>query len=237
MKRVIICRDTILELLQDMLSVQHGSNTLVVCSSKSQFLDQLTPLIPLISGQQPVQEPLADVPEDEQTCGGVQPHSLLDPTLQLISTSKATKVAFCPTIDSLRAYLSSFAPADRDKSHPRGSLLIMDLILLHHATSEFSVQGLMRTLASAVEAAARNLVDLQLCECNDVRDLQNPYRGPRLWDTQSPLLSGSVRLRAEDAGWSGRIISVRSIVGRWFDFEKRERPQDEEINEDEEMLV
>jgi hypothetical protein len=235
MKRVIICRDTLLELLRDMLSVQHGSNTLVVCSSKSQFWDQLTPLI---SGQQPVQEdPLADAPEDEQTSEGVQPHTLLDPTLELISTSKATKLAFCPTIDTLRAYLSSFAPADRDMSHPRGSLLIMDLIFLHHATSEFSVQGLMRTLASAVEAAARNLMDLQLCECSDVRDLQNPHRGPRLWDTQIPLLSGSVRLRAEEAGWSGRIISVRSIVGRWFEFEKKERPQDEEINEDEEMLV
>ena len=234
MKRVVYY-DTAPELLEGRLRARPGNTTLIICSSKKQFLQQL---LPFLSAQQPT--PAVDCNEDteaEDTHQDQQPHFLLEPTLQLMSISKATKLAFCPTINTLRAYLSSLAIPDHAKSAPRASLLIADLILLHHATSEFSVQGLMRSFASAVGAAARNKVDLQLCECRDVHDLENPDRGARLWDAQVPLLSGSVRLRDEDAGWSGRMISVRAIVGRWFEFEKIEEPKDGRVTEDEEMLV
>ncbi|ERF76496.1 hypothetical protein EPUS_06158 [Endocarpon pusillum Z07020] len=235
MKRVVVYYDTAPELLESRLRAQQGNTTLIICSSKKQYLQQL---IPFLSVRQPT--PAVAFKEDteaEDTCQSQRPHFLLDPTLQLMSISKATKLAFCPTINTLRAYLSSLAILDHTKSAPRASLMIVDLILLHHATSEFSVQGLMRSLASAVEAAARNQVDLQLCECRDVHDLENPDRGARLWDAQVPLLSGSVRLRDEDAGWSGRVISIRTIVGRWFEFEKTEEPKDDRATEDEEMLV
>ncbi len=234
MKRAVIYHDTAAGLLQDRLLQQNGSITLVVCSTKKQFLEQL---IPSISVNQSVQATaLGERGDAEELSENVPPHPLLDPTLQLIATSKATELAFCPTIDTLRAYVSNFAAPDQGKTSPRASLLILDLILLHHATSEFSVQGLMRSLASAVEAAARNHVDLQLCECKDVHDLSHPDRGPRLWEAQVALLSGSVRLRGEDAGWSGRMVSVRSIAGRWFEFEKKKAPQDEGVIEGEAML-
>lgn len=235
MKRVVVYHDTAPELLEDRLRAQHGDTTLIICSSQKQFLQQL---IPFLSAHQPTQAVACK--EDtgaEDTHQNVQPHFLLEPTLQLMSISKATRLAFCPTITTLRAYLSSLTILDHTKSAPRASLMIVDLILLHHATSEFSVQGLMRSLASAVEAAARNKVDLQLCECRDVHGLENPDRGARLWDAQVPLLSGSVRLRDEDAGWAGRAIPVRAIVGRWFEFEKMEEPEDDGVTEDEEMLV
>ena len=224
MKRVITYHETAPELLQDQPHFQPVNTTLIVCSTKRQFLEQLIPLLFAHQAAQAVAENVLD--------NNVQPHPLLDRTLQLISMSKATKVAFCPTIDALRAYLSSFAPSEQAESSPRASLLIIDLILLHHATSEFSVQGLMRSLASAVEAAAKHHLDLKLCECRDVHDPQNPHRGPRLWDAYAPLLSGSVRLRDEDSGWSGRMVPVRSIAERWFEFERRERPEDEEVNEE-----
>jgi hypothetical protein len=235
MKRVVVYYDSAPELLEDRLRAQHGSTTLIICSSKEQFLQQL---IPFLSAHQPTQAVACqEDTEAEDTHQSQQPHSFLEPTLQLMSISKASKLAFCPTINTLRAYLSSLAMRDQTKSAPRASLMIVDLILLHHATSEFSVQGLMRSLASAVEAAARNKVDLQLCECRDVHDLENPDRGARLWDAEVPLLSGSVRLRDEDAGWSGRVISVRAIVRRWFEFEKMEEPKADRVTEDEEMLV
>lgn len=235
MKPVVVYHDTVPELLEELLRAQHGNTSLVVCSSKKQFLQQL---VPFLSAHQPAQAVACkEDTEAEGTHQSQQPHFLLEPTLQLMSRSKATKLAFCPTINTLRAHLSSLAILKQTKSAPRASLMIVDLILLHHATSEYSVQGLMRSLASAVEAAARNQIDLQLCECKDVHDLDNPDRGARLWDAQVPLLSGSVRLRGEDAAWSERMIAVRAIVGRWFEFEKKEEPKDEQVTEDEEMLV
>jgi hypothetical protein len=235
MKRVVIYHDTVLELLEDIPHSQHDATTLVVCSTREDFLQQL--LSSLSQHQQAQAFDLKENEPEDQSSDITQTHPLLVPTLQLLSISKAIKLAFCPSIDALRAYASTFAAPDPAEPCSRPSLLIVDLILLHHATSEFSVQGLMRSLASAVEAAARNHMDLRLCECRDVHDLQNPDRGPKLWDAEVPLLSGSVRLRGEDAAWSQRMISLRSIAGRWFEFEKQKRESDEEVNEDEEMLV
>ena len=235
MKRLVIYHDNALKLLQDILHSQRGCTTLIICSTRKQFLKQL---VSSTSAHQPFQAAAVDENiQNDESSGGMQPHPLLIPTLQLLSNSKAVKLAFCPTFNTLRAYLSSFTAPALAKSNPRASLLITDLVLVHHATSEFSVQGLMCSFASAVEAAARNDMDLQLCECNDILDLQNPDRGPRLWDAHVPLLSGSVRMRGDDAEWSRRVVSVRSIAGRWFEFEKKEQPRDEQAEEDEEMLV
>jgi hypothetical protein len=235
MKRLVIYHDNALELLHGLLHSRRGCTGLIICATRREFLKQLASSL---SAHQHVQQaaPEDDVQGDEDS-ERVQPHPLLVPTLQLLSDSKDIKLAFCPTINTLRAHLSTFAAPENDDPDSRKLLLIIDLILIHHATSEFSVQGLMRSLASAVEAAARNHMDLQMCECKDIRDLQNPDRGPRLWDAQVPLLSGSVKLRGEDAGWSRRVVSVRTVAGRWFEFEKKEQARDEEVVEDEEMLV
>lgn len=226
MNRLVINQDNPLKLLQEILHTQRGYTTVIICSTKRQYLKQL---LLSISAHQPARAAALD--------HNIEPHPLLIPTLQLLSNSKAVRLAFCPTFNTLRAYLSSFTAAEQAKPNRRDLVLIIDLVSVHHATSEFSAQGLMCSFASAVEAAARNGMDLHLCECNDILDLQNPDRGPRLWDAQVPLLSGSVRMRGDDAAWSRRVVSVRSIAGRWFEFEEKEKPRDEQAEEDEEMLV
>ena len=115
-------------------------------------------------------------------------------------------------------------------------MLILKLIQLHHSTSEFSAQGLSRTLACAVSAAARsNVTHLRIVECNDLHDPSNPHDGARIWNEQVPLLSCSIRIGGEGASWAGRAISVRHIAARWFKFEKS---REITVNEsDEEMLV
>jgi hypothetical protein len=241
MKYAMVYHDTIPELLQERLQSQlqpHGS-TFVICSTKQQFFQQL---IPFVSAHDPANtaapEGSADAEENHES---KRAHYFLNPTLQLLSASKAIKLAFCPTIDTLRAYLSALnctaTQQAKAKSPPRASLLIVDLILLHHGTSEFSVQGLMRSLAAAVESATRNHMELQLCECRDMHDLQNPDRGPRLWDAPVPLLSGSVRLRGEDAEWSRRMVPVKSIAARWFELRTRTQRSAQEASEDSEMLL
>lgn len=82
-------------------------------------------------------------------------------------------------------------------------------------------------------------MDLRLVECKNFHDLDDPNRGYSLWDTQVPLLSGSVRLGGNGADWAGRAISVKMIASRWFEFEER-TSQIARVDlqaEDEEMLV
>jgi hypothetical protein len=234
MKSRVIRRDTALHILQEILKNETHSTTLIVCSNRWNSVEQLIPSL--------IQEPATlnaagDNIDENEFLANAHTHPLLVPTLQLIANSKRVKLVFCPSIDSLRAFMSTLTASVQAKSHPRASLVVVDLILLHHGTSEFSVQGLMRSLSSAVESAARSQMDLQLCECKDTFDLQNPDRGPKLWDAQAPLLSGSVKLRSEDAGWSRKMVSVRTIASRWFEFERQQERREHEPSQDEEMLV
>lgn len=61
-----------------------------------------------------------------------------------------------------------------------------------------------------------------LCECTNAVDPTNARWGGGLWDTQVPLLNGSVRLRGEEGNWGGRGVSVKQIAQRWFEFDGRE---------------
>ena len=70
--------------------------------------------------------------------------------------------------------------------------------------------------------------------------MRNPERGPRLWDARVGLLSGGVRLGGGEGGASvgiGRTVSVRRVVGRWFEFEEKRREGEEMEGDEEEMLV
>jgi hypothetical protein len=239
MKAIITSIDFATDLLEHLVDRPASHTAFIVCSTREDFLDQITPTILATQPQEipPSQESLDD---DEPTSEPL-PHRLLIPTLQLLARSRTIRLVYCPSIENLRAYLSSYVVPDTAEeapssiSSPKPLLAILDLVLLHHATSEFSVQGLMRTFASAVEAANRNSMDLMLCECRDIHDPTNPNRGPRIWDTDVQLLSGSVRLGSGGSSFVGRMVSVRRIAGRWFSFEQRRRNRQE--LEDEEMLI
>ena len=240
MKAIIRDFDYATDLLEHIVDHHHGAlKTLIVCSTRANFQDQI---IPTILTPRPTEIPPSQESVDEDNDGGPSslPHHFLIPTLQLLSISRNIKLVYCPTIDSLRAYLSSYVAPHAtlvSQLDPKPSLVILDLVLLHHATSEFSVQGLMRTFSSAISAASRNTMDLLICECRDVHDPSNPNRGPRLWDACVQLLSGSVRI---GASFAGRTVSARKIASRWFTFENRRTDTHRPIRhkeEDEEMHV
>lgn len=230
------------ELLESL--VNHESpqgTTLVICSSRKAFLRQIAPtlLTPQAHEIPASQESL----EEEEGPQSPLPHRFLVPTLGLLAAARALNLTFCPTVKSLRAWLSTYTTSTdmflaRDRN-ARRSLILVDLILLHRDTSEFSVQGLSRTLACAVEVAARNRMNLRLVECKDFHGVHDSTRGYDLWSAQVPLLTSSVRLGGDGLNWAGRAISVRTIAGRWLRFEEK-RPEsagDEGGAEDEEMLV
>ena len=215
--------------------------TLVICSTRQAFLRQIAPTILTPQAQEiPASQEGSDEDESPQE---PLPHRFLVPTLGLLASAKALKLAFCPSVKSLRAYLSICTAATKVtgpcETDDMGSLIIVDLVLLHRDTLEYSVQGLSRSFACGVEAAARNSMNLRLVECRDIHGVHDSSRGYDLWNAQVPLLSGSVRLGGDGESWAGRVISVKNIASRWFELEEKRPEADGSApnEEDEEMLV
>ncbi|KAL9624150.1 MAG: hypothetical protein Q9160_001672 [Pyrenula sp. 1 TL-2023] len=223
------------DLLHFFLHNQHPSVIVVICSKREDFIEQaLTSLFSRAT------HTLRSSPEDDDNPQEQNPQNraqeLLAPTLRSIAESGKTRFSFCPSIDGLRARLSVLSHAQpppdqhteiqQSASASKPLLLILDMIRLHHGTSEFSVQGLSRTLANAVEAAAREAMDLNLCEMKDSTDTENPDRGPRLWQAQVPLLSESVKLGPEGSTWARRLVTVQRVAERWIRFPQTKQNQE-----------
>lgn len=198
--------------------LQHTASPvqLIICSSREAFLGHL---LDGLNGHLPAPStaPSSDQPQPE--------YNLFKATIGLLARSSSVRLAFCPTVQHLRAYLSAYrAPAAWDCSGD-GSLTeecpllgIVALVGLHRGTAELSAQGVGRTLAVAVEAAAREGTRLVVAEVEaDARGegpLPEMSRG--VWEERIPLLNG---LRGGDAVEDGRagglMASVKTVVGRW----------------------
>ncbi|EKG16699.1 hypothetical protein MPH_06085 [Macrophomina phaseolina MS6] len=166
----------------------HATPTnLVVCSSRADFEKHL--LYCLESARDT--EPLASAASQYGGLGnrdqdqafpapqtGVD--QLLVPTLDNLFTTSTIRLTFCASLETLRAYLSSLTvkspdrptappsvtstPFSRTDAHP--ILALLSPIALHRETTSFSAQGLSRTLAIAVEAAAYRKQKLIFAECS-----------------------------------------------------------------------
>lgn len=149
------------------------------------------------------------------------------PTLHFLAAAENTRLVFCPSIPTLRAYLASLPSTlsqvrtTTQPSSPTTQVLILNILALHDGTSEFSLQGLSRSCALLASCAARlgPEVSVQVLECVDVRDRESVYNGPRLWDAEVPLLSGSIKIGEAGQGWAQRTIPVKKVAERWLRFE------------------
>lgn len=200
--------DLVTDLLQRLLKTCKNTR-LIVCGTRTEFLVQLSAAIRTQST-----DPNAETR-----------HDLLTKTIGLLANSSKIQLAFCSSLESLRAYLAVFtsvhgATKEVESMEKPQVLAILDLVALHATTTEFSAQGLSRTLATAVETAARAGMDLVLCECMNAVDPSSSDWGSRLWDTQVPLLNGSLRIRSEDGGWGGRGLPIKQVAERWFEFDQ-----------------
>ncbi|KAK6531094.1 hypothetical protein TWF281_007919 [Arthrobotrys megalospora] len=133
-------------------SSQSPNDTVIICSTRSTFMREL--LIDL-------NIPLDDIPplNDTQDLSPAQRLILQTPISALLTTDSISLV-YCPTIHHLRAYLSSLsgstiAPASASQSTPQQVpfLAIHSLLPLHHLSTEWSSQGLSRTLSSIISTS------------------------------------------------------------------------------------
>jgi hypothetical protein len=219
--RVIRFEDSIADYISHLLGYHAVTITLVVCSTRDRFLEQLWACVCTSQPWAPQSDHFEQHNGSDPPLGPVdQMHPLLNRSLGLISRSRRVKLVFCPTVDNIRAFLSilhvdKHGLEGTGESKHRGMLAILDLIALHHMTTEFSAQGLSRTLAIAVEAAANQGVNLMLTECMDAVD-KTLERGERLWHMHVPLLSDAVKIGDSRHTHPGRSVSVKRVAERWF---------------------
>ncbi|CAD6563952.1 MAG: hypothetical protein ASARMPREDX12_007802 [Alectoria sarmentosa] len=201
--------------------------TLIICSSREAFLQELQACIEHTHPR----DPTAD-PNDETSLDGTDPppHPLLIPTIHLIAKSRSVNLAFVPTLPHLRAYLATYTHDFKPESSPSTStkpgsqypmLAVWGLASLHRSTAEHSAQGLSRSLAIAIETAKLNGQRLVLAESrasNGEVEYEGIGSGGEPWKEEVPLLSGSVRFGGEDRAWAGKRVEVGKVVGRWCQF-------------------
>ncbi|KAF3146854.1 hypothetical protein TWF569_006317 [Orbilia oligospora] len=141
-----------------------AKDTIIICSTRSTFIREI--LVDL-------NIPLDDIPplNDTQELSSAQRLILQTPISALLTTDTISLV-YCPTIHHLRAYLSSLNSSSSSSSSggntntainpsspilsqsekylQRPYLAIHSLLPLHHLSTEWSSQGLSRTLSSIV---------------------------------------------------------------------------------------
>ena len=223
----IYCTDFINYILQ----FHSVPTTLVVCSSREAFLEHLQATI----------HHTHPVHQAESSIDGVTnaSHPFLIPTIHLLANSRRITLAFTPTQSHLRAYLATFHPSSEpadfiasttnyEKPGTRiSTLAILGLVALHQSTSEFSAQGLSRTLANAVEAAARVNMQLLLAESRSPQESEELFgmgdpgseaQDLDPWKEQVPLLSTSIRFGNDERTWAGKTIEVAKVMERWCRF-------------------
>lgn len=222
--RMAISPMTCHEFIDYILRRHEHPSTVVVCSSREAFLDRLSRSLHTETADSP-----NHIDETEESSP-----PLLIPTIYQLATSKTVTMAFASSLPHLRAYLASYLPLGSPledsallppPGQPSPLLAVYGLINLHRATTEYSVQGLSRSLAITVEAADAWSMRLMLIEASEDWESSDLESGPEAtavtandpWKEQVPLLSSSV-LPSDERLRTGRTVEVRAVIAKWCSF-------------------
>jgi hypothetical protein len=158
---------SLLDFVQYILKTHAEPSTIIICSTNESFLQQLHDAL------------TSNTHADHDSGNTPQQQLWTTPTLRLLASSRTVKLAFCPELAHLRAYLAAYAHRtwmELDDSVSTSTsrrltrtLAILNPIALHRPTSAFSAQGFNRTLAVAVEAAYHTRSRLVLAEIPSTR--------------------------------------------------------------------
>ena len=215
--------------------------TLIICSTRADFISALQEdiLRQTVQNerQEPLPQPLSELHNDSGSSLRIPPQDalrsrLLAMPLSQLAVAKHIRLVFVPTVSHLRVFLSLFPITDTNVSAPpppptgqaalqprRPLLLVFGLVDLHRDTSEWSAQGLSNTAAALVDAAQEAKFRAVVVENKRHEDDGTGLEG--ILEDAVPVLSSSVRRAApdlEEAGWTGRTIELHRVLGRWFKF-------------------
>ena len=206
------------------------STHLIICVERDAFLDGLE----------------TSIRRTHQEESSNNTHKYLTSKLHLVAASRNITLAFTPTVPHLRVHLAKLSaeggmlPNDRATTERAGYLAIWSLITVHRSTSDFSAQGMSRTLAIASEAADSQQRRLLLAEPPLVSLDGNPegvdIRNSDPWREAISLLSESIRFNTDDRLSNGRIIEVQTVVQKWCTFVKLESVRDNAAEDDTYMV-
>ncbi|KAF2829243.1 hypothetical protein CC86DRAFT_403892 [Ophiobolus disseminans] len=226
---------TLLGLLHHTLITQSSttSTTLIICSSRETFLQDLL---------QSLQQNRSDDEDQDSTL-----QDLATPSLHNLFTTRHIKLAFCASVQALLAYLTAYGREGLTHSvegQAKPRLFLVNALALHAPTPSFSAQGLSRAFAAATETALNTNALLCVVECqvklrkaenddyedtnmsnadeNDqVSEKSEGERDP--WEQEVSILNVSSRRFGSNSGeraWAGRTVKTRSIAERWFLFQE-----------------
>ena len=204
------------DFLDFLLKNDAPTTTLIICSTRDTFLQQLaSSTLPRDQAQE------TEVPSRNATTAVPL---LLTNTISFIEKLQRVKLAFCPSLEVLRAYLSTLRAStprpgpDRPQGKPL--LAVLNMVAIHCPTLELSAQGLSRTFALTAEVAARENMNIAVCECKDIIAGEHDREpGSGRWDMHVPLLNASVRSGKGERAPAGRTVTVKRIAQKWFDFD------------------
>jgi len=221
---VNLTQRTVGAFVEDHCANHRSSTTIIFCCRRSYLLRQL--VLQASSTTDSLGEQRNTINATGENTEGLRQNfsehgsnALLHPTLRLLATSLETKVIFCQDILTFRAHLSTLPFYEQHRGGQPARVIVVDMLAMHHGTSEFTVQGLSRTLAMLASVNRQFAGEMQLVECNDAQDPLDPQRGVRLWNSEVPLLSGSVKIGEAGQGWASRTTSIRSFAERWIRFQ------------------
>ncbi|OMP86783.1 hypothetical protein BK809_0000458 [Diplodia seriata] len=200
------------EFLRHLIDHHATPTSLVVCSSRADFEQFLLHLVEDARTSErlaPAGTQDVETQDVERSPSPPPPPPLLGelliPTLHNLFTTSAVHLTFCASLETLRAHLSSLttrAPGDPASQltpqastpfgGPTGShplLALLNPIALHRETTSFSAQGLSRTLAVAIEAAAFRKQKLVIAECPVPHHLR--HKGNDAWMDEEETLLGA----------------------------------------------
>lgn len=220
---------TLLALLDHVLAAQPSTapTTLVVCSTRESFLQQL----------------LGSLRRDDEQHMARR----IDPTLHNLFTSRQIKVLFCASVQTVLACLTAYAGSGTPSQSGIERLFLVNPLRLHAHTPSFSAQGLGRAFAAAVEAASRAHAALFIVECVAARvvdshaggvdedtevarerqDTGSSSEDQDPWEQEVSILNVSARRFGSgnaDRTWAGRTVSAQRIAARWCRFHSIQEP-------------
>lgn len=225
------------ELLFSLLNHHVYPSTLIICSSRADFLASIVQDIRSPSyrstqdaaDQQALQE---GEPSHHYDCVDEEAevkHALLSSPLYQVATSRHIRIIYVPTVTHLRAYLSVFSPDESNVPAPpirtltsgrKPHVILYGFVDLHRDTSEWSAQGLSNTASTLVDLVHRIAWGALLIEPRS-SSCRTTLEG--LLQEAVPILNGGARrlgLDSEEGAWTGRTVEVGRILSRWFCFQR-----------------